>query len=141
GPTMDDQLWILGVDGQWESNGWSAFGSVAWIHTEPDMGDEADDIAIVLQGAYRFDQADEVFARGSVVILDDREGLDADDQIELLIGYNHYFDGHATKFTADAGIFLEPSNNTVVPQNTAVGILPDNGDPQIALRLQLQVLF
>lgn len=141
GFTMDDQLWILGIDGQWESNGWSAFGSVAWAHSEPDMGDEADDIAIVAQGAYRFDQADEIFARGSVVLLDDRDSFDAEDQIELLVGYNHYFDGHATKFTVDAGVFLEPSTDTVVRENTAVGILPDNGDPQIAIRAQLQVLF
>src|SRR5690606_26552436 len=141
GFTMENQIWALGVDGQWESAGWSAFGSVAWIHSDFEAGDEADDIAIVLQGAYRFDQQDEIFARGSVLLLDDRDGSNIEDQYEILVGYNHYFDGHATKFTLDAGVFLEPSNETAVPENTRVGILPADGDPQIVLRAQLQLLF
>ncbi len=151
GPTADAQAWIGGVDAQWESNGWSAFGSVAWIHTDITMmgsSVEADDIAVVLQGAYRFDQQDEIFVRGSTVIVDDRGGTDIDDQIELLGGYNHYFDGHATKFTVDAGIYMEPTNDTAVGlfppavgTNTALGVLPADGDPQIVLRAQLQLLY
>ena len=141
GFTEDVQVWVGGVDAQWEKAGWSAFASAAWIHSDVDMGDEADDFAFVLQGGYRFDQQDEVFARGSVVLLDDRTGFDLEDQIELLVGYNHYFDGHATKFTVDAGVFLEPTNDTLLPRDTSVGILPAAGDPQFVVRAQLQVLF
>jgi hypothetical protein len=141
GFTNDTQVWVAGADVQWERAGWSAFASAAWIHSEPDGGDEADDLAFVVQGGYRFDQQDEIFARGSMVLLDDRTGLDVEDQIEILVGYNHYFDGHATKFTVDAGVFLEPTNDTIRARDTSVGILPADGDPQLVLRAQLQVLF
>ncbi len=143
---FDNQLLIVGADAQWERDGWSAFASLAWVHLEAEFGDRTDDYAIVLQGARRFAPADEVFARASTVLADSRTtggggDRELEEQVELLAGYNHYFDGHSTKLTVDAAVFLEPTNETLTPSDTALGLLPATGDPQVVLRAQLQILY
>lgn len=142
---LDNQLLIVGADAQWERDGWSAFASLAWVHLELEFGDRTDDYPIVLQGARRFAPADEVFARISTVLADSRTTAggdrDLEDQLELLVGYNHYFDGHAARLTVDAAAFLEPTNETLTPSDTALGLLPAAGDPQVVLRAQLQILY
>lgn len=141
GSTPDTQVLVLGVDAQWESNGWNAFGSVAWISTDDSASDEkTDDLSFVLQGGWRFDETGEVFVRGSYVALDDRPG-DPDDPIEILIGYNRYLDGHNAKFTMDVGYFPFENAGGPVNRDTSTGILPDTDSGQIAVRAQLQVLF
>ena len=140
GATDEVQVLVAGIDGQWESNGWNAFGSVAWISTDPDAGEKTDDLAVVLQGGWRFDETGEVFVRGSYVALDDRPG-DPDDLIEILIGYNRYMDGHNAKFTLDAGYFPFENADGPASRNTAVGLEPDTDSGQIAVRAQFQLLF
>ncbi|MFG0285762.1 MAG: porin [Phycisphaerales bacterium JB039] len=141
GTTADTALGAAGADVQWERAGWNAFGAVTWAHTEPETGPSADDLFLTGHAGYRINAGNEVFARVSASIADDRSGLDPEDIPEILVGYNHYFDGQSAKLTLDAGLFTAPTTETLRPSDTEVGILPDEGDPQFVFRAQFQVVF
>ena len=141
GATADRSLLLAGADAQWEGAGWNAFGAATWAHTEPQAGPATDDLTLLGHVGYRLDVDDEIFARASAVFADDRAGFSPENIAEILVGYNHYLDGHRTKFTLDGGVFTAPTSETLRPSDTEVGILPDDGEPQVVIRAQVQITF
>jgi hypothetical protein len=132
------------ADFSYESDGWNVF--VAGIGTHYDEGDSSDsldDFGIVAQGGVFVSDNDEIFGRWDWVIPDSDRAQDEDFHT-LTAGWNHYFvpESHALKFTADVCWFMnEVSRNELVPSNGRTALLPDNNDNQIAVRLQLQLMF
>jgi hypothetical protein len=144
GPTADLDTFSATVDVSYENNGWNLFGAGFYRSTDA-AGAELADLGILAQGGYFFSDNTELFARYDVAIPDDERASDADPFNTLTIGVNHYFipSSHAAKFTADVVWFLDSPSETgglVVP-STGVGLLPDSGDSQAALRLQMQIVF
>lgn len=112
-----------------------------------------DDYGLVLQGGWRFRKSDEAFVRYDATFYDSDRGFVDDRQDFLTAGWNHYFAGHAAKFTVNAVVALQPTINaagtTLVPStingantvNTGQGLLRSTSDGAVAIQAQMQVMF
>lgn len=139
GATNELDLLSLTADVQWEQNGISTYG--AFIFQDRDDGSfDSSDIGFIAQGAYRFDENNEVFGRFDYLLADTDN---VEDFLSLTLGYNHYvFGDQSAKFTADVFFILETVNDTYFAGGLPnLGLLPDAGDPQIGLRTQFQFRF
>lgn len=139
GVTNELDLLSVTVDAQYEENGISAFA--AFILEDFDDGtNDGTDIGFVIQGGYRFDENNEVFARFECTLEDENS---IEDFYALTFGYNHYvFGNHNAKFTADVFFIFETVADTrFAAGSPSKGLLPDNGDPQVGFRTQYQLAF
>jgi Phosphate-selective porin O and P len=144
---------VLGLTGDFtaEGNGWSAFGAIVYVSTEPGsgMGADTDDLSFVVQGNFFFDESWEGFGRYAATIPDDTAGragfgaLTAEDFSVITFGVNHYFipGSQAAKFTVAADLFLDEQSLGVVPANTENNLLSSADDSQFGIRGQLQLVF
>lgn len=139
--TADTDNWQLTVDAQVEGSGWSVFGAFVWDHADPEGGTESDNWGAVVQGGFFLQENWEAFARWDGIFADDDTG--ADDFSTITVGINHFFipNSHAAKFTADVQLFLDEQAASLAPASTGTGLLASSQDSQIALRLQMQLLF
>jgi hypothetical protein len=99
------------------------------------------DVGLIGQAGFRYDERNEIFGRIDSVIADVRPAMTDDNQLVFTIGYNHYFDGAAARFTTDFLYFATQTTATPFPADTGQGFLRDNGEPQILLRVALQFVF
>jgi len=77
-----------------------------------------------------------------VVLPDDDRGAGVDPFSTLTGGWNHYFAGHAAKFTLDAQYAFDAITDTAaVPTDTETGLLGDSDAGEIIVRAQFQLLF
>lgn len=141
GGTADVDHWQVTGDVHIEGNGWSVFAAAVWDHIDPEGGTESDNWGVVVQGGFFLQENWEAFARWDSIFADDDTG--ADDFSTITVGVNHFFipNSHAAKFTADVQLFLDEQAASLAPASTGTGLLPSGEDSQIALRLQMQLLF
>ncbi|MFK7960476.1 MAG: porin [Phycisphaerales bacterium] len=126
----------LTIDGQVEGDGWNFFG--AFIYNSVDTGGSADpdQIAIVLQGGYYFQDDLEGFARYEYA---DFDVMGAEDLNVFTVGVNKYFASHSAKWTTDIGFAFD----SLASGFGGTGFAADsaNEDGQIVFRSQFQLLF
>ncbi|CAN5821150.1 hypothetical protein BH11PLA1_BH11PLA1_00230 [soil metagenome] len=163
-------------DGQWKQSGWSVMGAVngSVLMTKNTTALVADDnqdsvnLGFMLQGAYRFTNESEVFARYDGILLDEDLGNQAfapavggDNSISnnyynfITFGYNHYFADHAAKFTLDCVLSLNQTSPFVGAENPTLtniagggaaiggfsGLVGSSKGLEAAVRAQFQIMF
>lgn len=140
GGAIPIDIFSFTVDAQWERNGWSLFGAAVVQDGERRSdGLELTDAGVIAQAGYRYDERNEIFGRIDALLPEDRAGVDP--QFVITGGYNRYFDVPGARFTADVMYFVTEVNNALARGDTGQGYLPDDGSPQIALRLAVQFIF
>jgi hypothetical protein len=146
----DANVLLYNVDAQLEGDGWDFFAT--FIGRDIDArtlgsSNSFDDFGVVVQGGFYVTDKDELFARYDVVIPDsDRPNNagtgSADPFNTITLGVNHYFAGHAAKFTGDLQYALDAMTDTaLVGPDTGAGYLGSVDDGEFAIRLQFQLLF
>ncbi len=143
-PASEMDMFSYTVDVGYEGGGWNLFGAFVGRVVDPDGGDSSDDFGALVQGGLFVTETTEVFARWDAVFPDD-ELAAGEDFHTLTFGANHYFiaGSHAAKFTADLQWFLnnQAESSSIVRVNEGIGLAPASEDGEIALRLQMQLLF
>lgn len=141
GPTAEVETFGLTVDASAEGNGWNAYGAFIWLDEDSAFGESTSNYGWLVQGGVFLAERWELFGRFDMTIPDD--DLDADEFSTITVGVNHYVipESHAVKFTADVQYLIDELDKSIVSSSTGVGILPDTGDGQWAIRLQMQLVF
>lgn len=141
----DTDMFSYTVDLSIEGGGWNAFAAFVGRHTDTDGSPDFDDFGAVVQGGYFFTERTEGFARWDAVFPDDDRAADDDDFHTLTAGLNHYFieASHAAKLTVDVQVYLDDQagSSSVVSSQSGLGMLPSSESGQIAVRVQMQLLF
>lgn len=141
----DTKVLLYTVDAQVEGDGWNLFGAFIGRNIEQRASgsdSNVDDFGVVIQGGLFLDQTNELFARYDIVIPDDNRAGSPDPFSTVTAGWNHYFAGHAAKFTFDAQYAFDAITDTAaVPTDTETGLLGDSSTGEIILRAQFQLLF
>ncbi len=141
GGSPRSELRSAAVDAQWERSGWSLYAAVNVQDGElKDQGVHVTDAGVVAQAGYRYDERNEVFGRIDSLIPEERPS-GSDPQVVFTAGYNRYFDLPGARFTADIMYFVTEVNQSLAGGDTGQGFLPDDGSPQIVLRLAVQFIF
>ncbi len=159
GGAPDTTLLISTADAVLKGDGWSFFAQGMHAHAHrpnippPIPAASTDDFGLVVQAGWRFVKADEVFCRYDAIFYDADRGFIDDRQDFITAGLNHYFAGHAAKFTVNALVSLQPTTNaagaTLVPTvfsganalSTGQGLLRSTASGSVALQAQMLVMF
>ncbi|MCW5777013.1 MAG: hypothetical protein KIS87_11290 [Phycisphaeraceae bacterium] len=128
-----------------EGGGWNFFAACVGRWTDAAGVKAWDDFGAVVQGGYFFTERTEGFARWDAVFPDKDRAGPHDNFHTLAAGLNHYFieASHAAKLTIDVQVFLDDqagSSSVVSPQG-GIGMLPSTESGQVAVRVQMQLLF
>lgn len=102
-----------------------------------------------VEGGWRFAENDEFFARWDAIFVDSERLTTGDNNFHFVTGgYNHYFAGHAAKFTLDAIYAFQNSQNLRNVLGTGsgaidsgIGLIGENARGEVAIRAQFQLLF
>ena len=136
------------VDASLEGDSWNLYGAFIYRIQDPTSsgsGDDVNDFGAVVQGGWRFAENTEVFARWDAIFADnDRFGGGEDNFHFITVGFNQYYAGHAAKASIDAVWSLNDTSNLVSTgalSDTGVGLLGDTNEGEVAVRLQMQLLF
>ncbi|MCL4221347.1 MAG: hypothetical protein KJZ65_08250 [Phycisphaerales bacterium] len=142
-PSSTDTL-LYTIDAGYDGGGWNLYAAFIGRSTDAPGGANFHDFGAVAQGGVFVSERTELFARWDAVF-PDSDRASSDDFHTVAAGVNHYFipDSHALKFTADVQWFLDDqaSSSSLVGSNEGVGLMADSHDDQIALRIQMQLLF
>jgi Phosphate-selective porin O and P len=145
---IDRDLLQYTVDLSVKGDSWALFGAFVGRYMEDrnfSSKQKYNDFGGVVQGSWRFAEDTEVFARWDALFLDSDWIAGGDDNFNFITaGFNHYFAGHAAKFTVDVVYSVDETNNLqsigALP-DTGVGILGQSETGEVALRGQFQLLF
>lgn len=151
----DVDFLLYTVDLSLEGDGWNVFA--AFIGSSTDINGtggaastDFDNFGGIIQGGVFVADQWELFARWDAIFFDDdlttSSGSD-DDFHTGTVGFNYYFvpESHAAKFSADLQWFFNQQEagtglGSIAPsQSTA--LVPSNEDDEIAIRLQMQLMF
>ncbi len=140
----DSERFIWTLDASFETDGWNLFG--AFIGRRTDAAADLTDLGAIVQGGVFVTDHVELFGRWDAVFPDDDRGATGNDFHTLTGGFNYYpiLESHAIKLTGDVQVFLdEPDGSSSVVRTLDAGtaLLPGDRDNQVAVRLQVQVLF
>ncbi len=134
-----------------KGDSWSLFGAFIGRYTQvkfpigsPSRDQDFNDFGAVVQGSWRFAEDTEAFARWDALFIDSDRGLSEDNFHFVTAGINHYFAGHAAKFTVDAIYSFERTSdlqNIGILPDTGVGLLGDTEESEVVVRGQFQLLF
>jgi hypothetical protein len=142
GGAADKEVFGATADTSLEGDGWNAFLSFIYRNTSPDAGSDVSDYGLLAQaGVFVTDQT-EVFARYDGIFPDDSSG--PDNFNVATAGANYYLSpqSHAAKLTGDVVWYFDAeADSALVPTSTNLNLLPDTEGDQVAVRLQLLVLF
>ena len=142
GGAADKEVFGATVDASMEGDGWNAFAAFIYRTTSPDAGSDVTDYGLLAQaGVFVTDQT-EVFARYDGIFPDDSSG--PDNFNVATAGANYYLSpqSHAAKLTGDVVWYFDAeADSALVPTSTNLNLLPDTEGDQVAVRLQLLVLF
>jgi len=155
GNPADVDLDYLGytIDLQLEGDSWNIYlaGQGRHLESSGPVGNpnepESDDFGAIVQGGYRFTPENEIFARWDAIFLDDDATAGDEDNFNFVtVGWNHYFAGHAAKFTADVVWSLDETDGLIGSgiggfPNTGLGLLGSSETDEIVVRLQFQLVF
>lgn len=153
-------VWGATLDVQWEGNGWSVFAAGVYQNQRQGAGTNiANNYGFNVQGAFRWNETSEVFARWDDIIMD-KDGVgfvatNASNCNFLTFGYNHYFAGNNAKLTLDCIYSCSDTANLGTDTSlTNAGRIGFNGDGptqqgllgqtdggEFALRAQFQLAF
>lgn len=144
------------VDVSLEGDGWNVFGAFIGSNTDfngsgSSSTSDFDDFGAVIQGGFFVADQWELFARWDAIFFDSNRtpsGSNNDDDFHTgTVGFNYYFvpESHAAKFSADLQWFFNEQNSTtgigsISPSQTSA-LVPSNQDDEIAIRLQMQLMF
>jgi hypothetical protein len=139
GFTNDVDIFEATIDCSVEGNGWNAFGEALWRRTEV-PGSTTNDYGVVLQGGFFFTDQIEAFARYDVILPDVGDNFNS-----FTIGGNYYLSPHsnAVKFSADLIYYADSTTGTPILNgtNTGIDLLPEQDGGEVAVRIQMQVIF
>lgn len=142
-PALPDNAEMLGftADASYMADGWNLYASFVWMNRD-DGADDFDDMGMVVQGGLFFTDQLEGIARWSAVFPDSDRANDQD-YSDLSLGMNYYIipESHAAKLTAAVVYSFDATNDSIVSTSTGHNLLASDDDGQIALTLQLQLLF
>lgn len=145
---VDTSVFLYTVDLGLEGDGWNLFGGFIGRHIEQDTlatdGTDLDDFSFVLQGGFMLTDKWELFARYDGLIVDDDRGFNNDYMSWITGGVNYYFAGHAAKFTGDVVYAIDdtlPDVSALGGFATTQGLQGDTTEGELAIRLQMQLLF
>lgn len=137
--TVDRDIFLGTADVSIEGDGWNAFAEGVWRNTDV-PGTSTDDFGFVVQGGFFVSDQAEVFARYDVVVPDVGDNFNT-----LTGGVNYYVSphSHVAKFSADLLYYFDATTNTPIlgQTNTGIGLLPSAEEGEVAVRLQMQLLF
>jgi len=148
---VDIDTFQFTVDASLEGDSWNLYG--AFIYRFQDFenagvagNSDASDFGAIVQGGWRFAENTEIFARWDAIFADeDRFGSSGEDNFHFItVGFNQYYAGHAAKASIDAVWSLNDTSNLVSTgalSDTGVGLLGDTNEGEVAVRLQMQLLF
>jgi hypothetical protein len=139
GFTIDRDVLEATVDCSVEGNGWNAFVEGVWRQTKV-PGTTTNDYGVVVQGGYFITDQIEAFGRYDVIIPDVGSNFNS-----FTVGANYYIapHSHAFKLTGDIVYYADSTTGTPILSgtNTGINLLPETDAGEVAVRLQLQVLF
>jgi hypothetical protein len=144
---QDFNAFQVTADASLEGDSWNLYGAFIYRLEDPVNGaaSELNDFGAVLQGGWRFAENTEVFARWDAIFADSDRFSSGEDNFHFLtFGLNQYYAGHAAKATIDAVWCLSDNSNLVssgILPDTGTGLLGDSNENEVALRLQMQLLF
>jgi hypothetical protein len=142
--TTDVDVWGATADVSVEGDGWNAFASGVFIHTDPSVGNSFDDFGFTAQGGIFLGNPKwEAFARWDIVVPDsDHSPMDSNFNT-LTFGVNNYMipDSHAAKLTLEVEWFLEKTDKSIAPPNTLTGLLPSSKSGEFDIVAQMQLVF
>jgi len=148
GKTADAEYWMWTVDCQYEADGYNL--SAGYVGSTIDVTGSFDvtNHGVYVQGGLFVADQWELFGRWDWLMFDEDftpAGVGDKDYHYITLGTNYYFvpESHALKFTGDVIWALDNSAAATTGGSTNLG---DTGlqlgtDGEVALRLQLQVLF
>ncbi len=140
---QDGELLQWTTDLTWQGGGWSLFAAAIGRHGEPpgEAGESFDDYGFVAGGGVYLSESLEAAVRYDVTLPDG--GRPGGSAFQTLgVGLNWYLVGHALRISADVQVFLDDaSDNDLVEEDTAVGLLPEGESGDIAFRVQMQMVF
>lgn len=137
------------VDASLEGDSWNLYGAFVyrWQEFSPLGAGDTDlsDFGAIIQGGWRFSENTEVFARWDAIFADEDRFTASEDNFHFLtVGFNQYYAGHAAKATIDAVYSINDTSNLIssgLLSDTGTGLLGDTEEGEVALRLQMQLLF
>jgi len=138
GGTLDRDIIQATLDVSIEGGGWNAFIEGVYRNTD-NAGVERDDFGIVAQAGIFATEQIEFFGRYDVIIPDTGDNFNT-----ITAGLNYYISpkSHAVKFTGDVVYYVDPTvDNPLIGLATGVPVLVDPEGDQVALRLQMQIIF
>ncbi|MEM9066840.1 MAG: porin [Planctomycetota bacterium] len=140
--TVDLDVTVFGVDGQYKSDGWQVGGWFTFANSEPEMGDDTTAISTGVSGSYFFDDNWEGFAGWECLNLDD-DSLREDTFNFLNFGANYFFipESYAIRGIIDVLIALEEVDGLSSSTTQATGILNTEESGTVALRLGVDFSF
>ncbi len=139
GFTNDIDLAEATIDCSLEGDGWNAFAAAIWRNIDAG-GAQTDDFGVVIQGGIFVSNQVELFGRYDALFPDIGDEFNT-----LTAGVNYYISprSHAVKFTGDITYYIDDTSGTpLLPgNNTGVGLLPETDGGEVALRLQMLIMF
>jgi len=145
---VDTSVFLYTLDVGVEGDGWNLFGGFIGRHIEQDtLGADStdfDDFSFVVQGGFMLTDKWELFARYDALIVDDNRNFNNDYMSWITGGVNYYFAGHAAKFTGDIVYSIDdtlPDVSALGGFATTQGLQGDTTEGEVAIRLQMQLLF
>lgn len=150
--TEDADLFAATTDFSVDGAGWNmlALLHARWIDTgAANGGAGADqdyfDWGGAIQGGVFLADATEIFARGDYVEPDSNRPGGTDPFSSVAGGFNYYLApaSHVAKFTAQLTYFLGSTkgSSSIIGTNTLLGLTPSAEDGEIAVILQVQLIF
>ena len=132
--TVNQDLFLWTIDGSYEAGPVNLFASFVGRHTDPDLGDTADEYGYLAQlGVMAIPDRLQPFVRYEHLGL----AGGADDVDLVTAGANIFFRKHNAQLSIDAVYVLDP----LAAGSTTLGLLPATDGDQLALRAQFQVGF
>jgi hypothetical protein len=141
GGSADTAIAQATIDCSLEGDGWTAFLAGVWRNTDAAGGPSTDDFGAVAQVGYLVTDQLEPYLRWDAIFADDANG---DDFHTITAGFNYYFSpaSNAVKFSLDVLYHLDAeADSAIVSPNPGADLLADTEDGQIAIRLQMLVMF
>lgn len=146
GATQDATVFGYTADLSIKGNGWNAYLAGIGRHTDDDTANrEYDDFGLLASAGLFVTDNVELFARYAAVLADDDRAR-GDTWNEWTVGFNNYLvrESQAAKFTLDLTYMPDDqfgSSALVKPSVNGTHILSSNGEDQVMIRAQMQIVF
>jgi len=137
------------VDALYKTGAWGLTAAIFGNHTDNGAAVDRDQYGIYAQASYDLGNDWDVFGRWEMIDDDDAAGAGTEELQAVTVGVNHHFNKNV-KFTGDVVYIYNGDNPSADGRAINGGETSDglglaggftDGDDQIALRLQLQLLF